>query len=277
MKRKPVKATAKKKPSPKAKTKTKATRVKPKAKVTRKKKSEKTHIIAIIDQSTSMSSVASQAIEGFNAFLDTQKKLKDKATMNVVLFSNYNKITPLYEDRILDVQDVQELSHITYRPNGCTALNDAIVQSMTSFKLKENQMKPSQRPDKVLVIIVTDGEENDSREYPKSRVDEVKALITKRKSENWQFMFLCSTEDAALTGEALGVSKGNVFQYTNDAVGNAVMFDTMSMATASYRSASLSDKNYLAFSENLVSNVTDLDKKVTKKSVKKVDDADDNA
>jgi len=276
MKKKTVKATAKKKPSPK--TKVKATRVKSKAKITRKKKAEKTHIIAIIDQSTSMARVASQAIEGFNAFLDKQKKLKDKATMNVVLFSSHNRITPLYDDRILDVHEVQELNNQTYQPNGCTALNDAIVLSLTSFKLKENQMKPSQRPDKVLVIIVTDGEENDSREYPKWKIDEVKALITKRKSENWQFMFLCSTEDAALTGEALGVSQGNVFKYTNDTVGNAVMFDTMAFAASSYRGMSTKEKDFSIKSANLVSSITTTDDlKPKKKSISKVDDADDNA
>lgn len=242
-----AKAKTKKKPIAKTKTKTKAT------KTARKKKAEKTHIIAVIDKSGSMSSVAQEAMMGFNTFLAAQKKLKDKATMNVVLFSGPDQITPLYEDRILDVKEVEELTSENYRPNGNTALNDAIVQSMVSFKLKENAMKPSQQPDKVLVIIVTDGEENSSREYPKSKIDEVKKLITKRKTENWQFMFICSTEDAALTGEALGVSKGNVFQYTNDAVGNNIMYSTLSMATTSFRSASVKSKNFQAVSENLLS------------------------
>jgi hypothetical protein len=250
-----AKAKTKKKPTAKAKphTKVKAKKAKvTKAKTKTKKKGEKTHIIAVIDKSSSMASIATAAISGFNEFLASQKKLKDPATMNVVLFSSYDRITPLYEDKILDVKDVQELTPLTYVPDGMTALNDAIVQSMTSYKLKMNTMKPSKRPEKVLVIIVTDGEENNSREYPKSKVDEVKGLITKRKAENWQFMFLCATEEAALTGESLGVSKGNTFQYTNDLKGNAVMFNAMSIATSSYRGASVKDKNFLSKTDNLL-------------------------
>jgi len=248
-----AKAKTKKKPTAKAKPHTKVKAKKAKAvKAKTKKKGEKTHIIAIIDKSSSMASIASAAISGFNEFLASQKKLKDTATMNVVLFSSYDRITPLYNDQILDVKEIQELTPLTYVPEGMTALNDAIVQSMTSYKLKMNTMKPSKRPDKVLVIIVTDGEENNSREYPKSKVDEVKGLITKRKAENWQFMFLCATEEAALTGESLGVSKGNVFQYQNTALGNSVMFGAMSMAATSYRSVSTNDKNYKAKTDNLL-------------------------
>lgn len=249
-KKKPAAPKTKKKPIGKTKTAT-AKKTTSKSKVS-KKKGEKTHIIAIIDKSGSMHQVMNDAIGGFNKFLETQKKLKDKATMNVVLFSSHDKITPLYDDKILDVKDIQELNNKTYVPEGSTALNDAIVQSMTSFKLKENDMKKSQRPDKVLVIIVTDGEENASREYPKSKVDEVKKLITKRKEENWQFMFLCSTEDAALTGEALGVSKGNTFQYSNTAQGNEMMYASMAMATTNFRGASVKSKNFAKLSNNLL-------------------------
>lgn len=264
MKKTKTTAKAKTKKKPTAKTKTKPKVTKSKVKPT-KKKAEKTHILAIIDKSGSMSTIAQEAMGGFNKFLAEQKKLKDKATMNVVLFSSASQITSLYNGEILDVKDVQELTPLNYQPGGSTALNDAIVQSMTKYQLKINEMKPSQKPDKVLVIIVTDGEENASIEYPKSKVDEVKKLITKRKSENWTFMFLCATEDAALTGEALGVSKGNVYQYTNDIVGNAVMFSSMSLATASLRSTSVNSKDYQALSDNLLSDevINNANSKVT--------------
>lgn len=272
-KAKPAKAKTKKGPTAKAKTKKNTTskvKASPKAKAKTKKKGERTHIIAIIDKSGSMNKVAKDAIGGFNQFLGDQKKLNGKATMNVVLFSSADNITPLYNDRILDIKDVQELTTETYVPDGSTALNDAIVQSMTSFKLKENNMKPSQKPHKVLVIIVTDGDENASREYPKSKVDEVKKLITMRKEQNWQFVFLCSTEDTALTGESLGISRGNTFQFTNDAVGNNVMYSTLSMATASFRNASTKSKSFSKLSNNLLAEDDVVD---TKASIS-IDDAD---
>jgi uncharacterized protein YegL len=242
----------KKKATPKAKTKPKGkTSTKAKTK-TSKKKAERTHILAIIDRSGSMGSVRKDAIGGFNTFLAAQKKLKDPATMNVVLFSNYDKITPLYNGEILDVKDVAELTELTYVPEGSTALHDAMVQSMSNLKLKINDMKPSKKPAKVLVLIITDGEENDSREYPKTKIDEVKKLVELRKKENWQFIFMCSTEDTALTGEALGFSKGNVFQYTNDSVGNQAMFSAVATASTLYRSTSVKSRSFAKVSNNLL-------------------------
>lgn len=230
----------------KAKTKTKA------KKTTKKKKKELTHILAIIDKSGSMDQVKDDAIGGFNTFLRAQQKLKFPATMNVVLFSNYNKITPLYNGDILNVNDVKELNDTTYVPEGATALHDAMIQSMTNLKLKINDMKPSKRPAKILVLIITDGDENDSREYPKSKIDEVKKLVEHRKKENWQFIFMCSTEDTALTGEALGFSRGNVYQYTNDAQGNEVMFAAVANASTLYRSTSVKSRNFSKVSNNLM-------------------------
>lgn len=271
MKTKSTKKTASaktKKSTAKAKTKAKPKAVKkkaaPKAKATRKKKAELTHILAIIDKSGSMNTVRKDAIGGFNTFLTAQKKQKDPATMNVVLFSSHDEITPLYDGKIVDVKDVQELTEATYVPNGSTALHDAMVKSMTDLKLKVNEMKPSKRPAKILVLIITDGEENASREYPKSKIDEVKKLVQLRKDENWQFIFMCSTEDTALTGEALGFSKGNVFQYTNDSLGNEKMFFAASNAASLFRSTSLQDKAYVTISNNLISDEAIVEKKKSK-------------
>jgi len=248
-----MKTNTKKKPnSAKAKTKKKAA-PKAKAKKTKsKKKVEKTHILAIIDKSSSMSRVRMDAINGFNTFLRSQKKLKDKATMNVVLFSDWNKIQYLYEDQILEVSKIDELTEETYAPYGSTALHDAMVQSMSKLKLKVNDMKPSKRPDKILVVIITDGEENDSREYPKTKIDEVKKLVLKRKEENWQFIFMCSTEDTALTAEDLGFSKGNTYKYSNDSQGNAAMFSAVAGAATMYRSTSVRSKTFSKVSNNLM-------------------------
>lgn len=235
--------------------------VKTKAKPTAKKsgktkqKLDKTHIIAILDKSGSMQPVAQAAISGFNEFLNGQKKIKGKATMDVILFSDYTKYTVVHDG--VDIQSVPELNNKTYVPDGMTALYDAIAKATTTFQLKLNNMKPSQKPEKVLVVIVTDGAENNSQEFPKGKVDEIKALILKRKTENWQFLFICSTEDTALTGEALGISKGNTLQFVNTNAGNSAMYATLNSASASYRKTNLKSQSFAKVSENLISDVDD--------------------
>jgi len=240
-----TKRPAKKKPTAKAKA---SSKTKAKAKV--KSKLDYTHIIAVLDKSSSMHSVANAAMKGFNEFLTSQKALKGKATMDVLLFSSADKID--YISQGVDISEVAELTSETYRPQGTTALFDAIVKATSTYKLKYDELKPSKRPDKILVIAITDGEENSSTEFPISKVGDVKALITKRKSENWQFMFLCSTEDAVLTGESLGVSRGNTMQFTNSDLGNQAMYSAVASAATMYRSTSLRSKSFSKVSDNLL-------------------------
>lgn len=206
-----------------------------------------THIIAVLDRSGSMSSVQQDAIGGFNTFLETQKKLKAKATMSVVLFDD--QYEPLYNGKDVDLSKVKELTTSTFVPRGSTALYDAIGKSINNYIATFDKTPKSSRPDKVLVIIVTDGEENASREYNQEKVNK---LITDRKKNKWQFMFLCATEDAFKTGAKLGVSAGNTFQFANTGLGNTVMYAKMSSATASFRSLDANSANYKVSADNLI-------------------------
>ena len=209
-------------------------------KKTTPKKKETTHILAILDRSGSMSTVALDAIGGYNAFLAEQKKLKDKATLSGMLFDD--KFEPLNNGQILNIKDVPELTTATFQPRGSTALFDAIGKTVNTYKGEKNNA------DKVLVIIITDGHENASREYSQRDISD---LITYQKKNNWQFVFLCSTEDAITVGASLGVSRGNTLKFANTSVGNAAMYSTLSKSVASFRGANLADVNYSAKVDSL--------------------------
>lgn len=202
------------------------------AKKTTSKKKETTHIIAVLDRSVSMSNVVKDAIGGFNTFLAEQKKLKDKATFSGLLFDD--QFEPMNGGKVVDIKDVPELTDKTFVPRGTTALFDAIGKSVNQYKA-EVTAKKTKNADKVLVIIVTDGYENASREFSQKDIAD---LITYQKKQNWQFMFLCSTEDAVTVGTSVGISKGNNFQFTNNALGNAQLYGKISKATTSYRGMS---------------------------------------
>ena len=234
----------KKKVTPKAKKLTpKAKKTAPKkASAKTKKKStvkkESTHIIAVLDRSGSMSSVAQAAIDGFNEFLGSQKKLKDKATMSGVLFSDPDKIEALFEGKTLDVKDVPELTMEKFRPDGWTALCDAIGKSVNNYKATEAGKAGKE---KVLVLIITDGAENKSIEFNKKDIFD---LITYQKKQNWQFIFLCSTEDAFKVGADFGVAAGNTFKFENSNLGNKKLYNKVAKATANYRGMTMYDAFY---------------------------------
>jgi Mg-chelatase subunit ChlD len=192
-------------------------------------KKETTHILAILDRSGSMRPVINDAIGGYNTFLAEQKKLKDKATLSGMMFDD--KFEELNDGKVLNIKDVPELTLATFSPRGSTALFDAIGKTVNTYKATKNNA------DKVLVMIITDGHENASREY---KQNDIADLIKYQKTQNWQFVFLCSTEDAITVGASLGVSKGNTFKFDNTSVGNNVMYSKLSKSVESYRGMSAS-------------------------------------
>lgn len=224
-----------------------------KKKVTTPKK-ESTHIIAVLDRSGSMFSVAEAAIGGFNEFLSSQKKLKDKATMSGVLFSDPHKIEALFDGKTLDIKSVPELTMEKFRPDGWTALCDAIGKAVNNYKATEAGKAGKE---KVLVLIVTDGIENASKEFNKKDIAD---LIAYQKKQNWEFIFLCSTEDAFKVGADFGVAAGNTFKFENSIVGNKKLYSKVAKATANYRGMSMdylcSDEGVLA-KASLMDNVND--------------------
>jgi uncharacterized protein YegL len=245
---------AKKKAVKVSKTKTKKTTTAKKStkKVVAKKtakrtsKTETTHIIAILDRSYSMKEVAKDAINGFNSFLREQKNLKDKATFTGVLFDD--QFEPLNDGKVVDIKKVQELTDKTFVPRGTTALYDAIGKSVNLYKSEIQKNKKAKPANKVLVIVVTDGHENTSREFTRNDIAD---LITYQKKQNWQFLFLCSTEDAVTVGASLGVSKGNTFKFENTSLGNNEMYSKVSYAAVNYRG--MSSKDSLNLSDSLLS------------------------
>lgn len=222
-----------KKTTAKAKTKTGSKRTGKKA---TPKIVESTHIIPVIDRSGSMSSVAGAAIDGFNEFLKEQKKLKDKATMSGVIFNE--NIETLFDGKTLPIKDVPELTMEKFNPNGWTALYDAIGKAVNNYKATPAGKAGKE---KVLVLVITDGHENKSTEFKQKDVVD---LIAYQKKQNWQFIFLCSTEDALTIGAGLGFAAGNTHKFDNNAQGNKKLYNKVAKATANYRNMSMYDAFY---------------------------------
>lgn len=212
----------------------------------------KTLIVCILDRSGSMSSVIDDAIGGFNEFLKKQKKLDEDATMSVVLFDDRYEL--LYNN--VNLQDVKKMTREDWSPRGMTALNDAIGRTINDVESELKKLKNSERPDKILVAIVTDGHENASREFTGQ---DIKNLIKKKEKEDWQFVYLAANQDAFSVGTSYGFSGGNTLSYTNTSVGNTIMFDSLSSAATKYRSVSKNAANYTTVTNSLFSDVGDVD------------------
>ena len=184
-------------------------------------------IVAILDRSGSMSSVRDDAIGGFNTFVDTQRELPGETNVTVVLFDD--RYDFLYNG--VDIKKVEPLTTETYVPRGMTALLDAIGRTISSVGERLAKTKPSKRPSKVLVAILTDGQENSSHEYTREKVFDM--IEHQRNRYSWEFVFLAANQDAITTGQSLGVHYNQAFAATPD--GTRTAYAMMSASAVSFR------------------------------------------
>lgn len=162
-----------------------------------------TALLFIIDRSGSMGSIKADMEGGINGVLEEQKKIPGEVTVDVAYFDY--ELT--YDQRFLSL----ESASIDIMPRGMTALHDAIVSSTTQFGEALSQLPEEDRPGTVMVVIVTDGHENASRE---ARISDVKNLITRQQDVyGWEFVFLGANQDAMETGDSFGLRKGASMTY----------------------------------------------------------------
>jgi hypothetical protein len=168
-----------------------------------------TEIVAILDRSGSMSSLRHDTIGGFNTFLAEQKKNSGKAKLTLVQFDDQYQID--YDG--VDIQSVKDLTGDTYRPRGSTALLDAVGKTIVTVGERFAKMKEEERPGQVIFLIITDGEENSSKEYiVASKIAEMVKHQTEKY--NWTFTFLGGGDAAFSQGAALGFSASNTYNYS---------------------------------------------------------------
>jgi len=129
----------------------------------------KDEIVLIIDKSGSMDAIKSDAIRGFNAFLAEQKKIDRAANVTFVLFDDQYQ---LIHDG-MDIHEVEDLTEETYRPSGTTALLDAIGRTVDRVGERLDAMVETEKPENIIVFILTDGMENASSDYSRDKIREM--------------------------------------------------------------------------------------------------------
>jgi len=195
-------------------------------------KSEETfsEIICIIDRSGSMGSIVNDAIGGFNTFLEEQKELPGKATLTFVQFDTEYEV--VHESK--PIQDVPILNSKTYKPRGGTALLDAIGKTINDTERRLSNMLEESRPDKVIIAILTDGEENSSKKYSLSEIKEKISL--QKEKHKWEFIYLGANQDAFAEAAKLGIAAKDSFNYMATGIGIRHAFSAnMGAQVASYR------------------------------------------
>ena len=189
----------------------------------------KTELVFILDKSGSMHGLEQDTIGGFNSMLQKQKELDGECRITTVLFDNRYE---LLHDRI-DIRAVSSMTEKEYQVGGTTALLDAIGRTVQKLVSVQKNTAKEYRADRVLFVIITDGQENASREYSSDRVKEMIQL--EKEKYGWEFVFLGANIDAVETAGQLGISRDRAVDYVPDGAGTALNFQMMSETVAAFR------------------------------------------
>jgi uncharacterized protein YegL len=172
-------------------------------------KADLTDITLVVDRSGSMEAIRSDAEGGVNAFVAEQVKQPGEALLTLVQFDTEYE----FLHRGVPVQQVPPYELV---PRGMTALLDAVGRAINETGERLAKMKEEDRPGLVVFVVMTDGQENSSKEFSK---DQIKQLITQQQTKyQWHFTFLGANQDAFAEAGALGIVAAGAANFAPDKV-----------------------------------------------------------
>jgi hypothetical protein len=207
-------------------------------KVVKKKVEADTVITVIIDASGSMGGIVAATMEGYNAFITKQREEEGTVLVSLILFDSGwgNKLRLVRPYTALPLDEVPELTREVYEVGGGTPLRDAIGNGISQTDDILKTVK-TESPD-ALVVIITDGGENTSRNYGAGLVKE---MITKREGDGWTFIYMGANQDSWAETQDLGFQKGNVMNYAAADIKEGA-FAKVAASTVAYRGMSSTAK-----------------------------------
>lgn len=180
-----------------------------------------TELVFILDRSGSMSGLEADTVGGFNSLIEKQKTVDAKCFVTTVLFSSTSETI---HDR-MELGEIRPLSGEDYVPAGCTALLDAIGETIRHISKIHKYARPEDVPEHTTFVIMTDGMENASRTFTSK---EVKRMIESEKElHGWEFLFLAANIDAVETASRVGIRSDRAVDYCADSTGTKVAYEAV--------------------------------------------------
>lgn len=198
-----------------------------------------TELVFILDKSGSMCGLEKDTAGGYNAMLEKQKAVAGECRITTVLFDDRHE---LLHDRV-DIRAVHPLTEKEYQVGGSTALLDAIGKTIHKIVNVQKHTAADYQAERVMFVIITDGEENASRKYSEKMI---KSQIEHQKDQyGWEFIFLGANINAVQNANRYGIAPDRAADYCADSRGTALNFEAVGLTIGAFRRAGVLDKRYL--------------------------------
>jgi len=188
-----------------------------------------TEIVVVLDRSVSMDSLTGGTIESYNNFLKEQKEIPGEAVLTTVLFNDSFK---LLHDRV-NINEIKPITNRDYTAQGKRALLDALGKTINDIGFKLYNTPEDDRPNKIIIFIITNGEDNASREYTQEKIEGMIEL--QKKTYGWEFIFMGANLDSFNAATSIGIPKNMAFDIAGDAEGFFCAHEAMGAALSNLR------------------------------------------
>ena len=173
--------------------------------------------LIILDKSGSMRVIRNAAVDGFNDVLEGIRVAQAESELqeHYVSLLTFCDCKKEYVYDCVPVNEVRNLTLRDYNPCCNTPLFDAMGMALSNLVSKVENEKHST----AAVTIITDGEENSSREY---NGESIKAFVDKLQKElDWKFSYIGTNQDVEAIADSLAIRDSFMFQCSNDGMRNA--------------------------------------------------------
>ncbi len=185
-------------------------------------------ITLIVDESGSMRSLLEATLKGIQNFIAEQREVPGEAVLTTYSFADTLRCSSEAVPLAIAAPPRD------YLPNGNTALLDAIGTVVENNGRRYAAMAEDERPEHVILAILTDGEENASRTFTHARIKEM--LKHQQEVYSWKVIFLGANIDVQEYSKALGIDPAMAAAYNATSVGTSKAYKAISDATRSIRS-----------------------------------------
>ena len=197
------------------------------------------HIVIVADRSGSMASIQKDAQGGLRSAVKKWAETSngDKRTVSLYQFDTRH-------DKVLSFAPLEKAEDYTLEPRGGTALLDACGFAIKGEGEHLVSLPEDERPGQVVVIIVTDGEENSSKEYKRP---EIKKMIEHQQDRyGWKFTYVAANQDAFAEGASIGIASPGVLSWLGT---SRSMNSTYDVLTASVQAGTASTTSQVTYSQ----------------------------
>ena len=181
-------------------------------------------IYVLVDRSGSMSPMVDDVLGGFNGLLADLTRDGSTATFTLVQFDSGDPMDVVAD--AVPLAEMRPLDRDTYVPRGGTPLLDATGLLINRAAERARQRAEAGLPkEEVLFISITDGQENQSREYS---LESVRSLVTAWTTAGWQFVFMGAGLDVYQEATSMGYAAASVQEFLADGSGTRAAWGSLS-------------------------------------------------